>query len=129
MLRAARSLPVHHVQYAYSLSDANSAMAFSLIVGRLSCMSERCACMQVRDSITTEHEQRLIAANSPAVLVKPSRDAVKVHPSVSGSTTRHQLACLSCVAMPLADVAERAECHFEASTVSRAGSQSTAGQA
>ena len=48
--------------------------------------------MQVRDSITTEHEQRLIAANSPAVLVKPSRDAVKVHPSMSGSTARHQLA-------------------------------------
>ena len=32
---------------------------------------------QVRDSITTEHEQRLIAANSPAVLVKPSKDAAK----------------------------------------------------
>ena len=34
--------------------------------------------MQVRDSLTTEHEQQLIAANSPAVLVKPSKDAAKV---------------------------------------------------
>ena len=37
----------------------------------------------VRDSITTEHEQQLIAAGSPKVLVKPGKDAVKVRPGLS----------------------------------------------